>query len=321
MDLRMGIVGLGIIAERFAAVMKNAKAVALTAVAARDRAKAEAFARRFGAAKACSSYLDLIRDEEVDAVYIALTHNYHYEIARLCLEAGKAVICEKPLVTTKKEAESLAALARSRKLLLMEAMWTRCIPAFRKARQWVGEGKIGAVKLVEAGFCFKAPFEPEGRIFNPKLAGGGLYDAGVYPIEFATGILGENPDRIGGFASIGVTGVDEYASISLGFPSGALASLSCGVTAAAPRDAKVYGSEGSVVLHDFLGARKCERFDPEGRLAESFEEDFADGFIYQIEHFASLRREGKTESGLIPLADSIACAGVFDELRKQWGLR
>ena len=320
MDIGFGIVGLGGIAERFAAVLNTAKGASLAAVASREKARSEAFARKFGARKTSDSYLDLIRDPDVDAVYIALTHNFHYEFARTCLESGKAVICEKPLVTTRNDAEALAALSRSKKVLLMEAMWTRCIPAFRKAKEWVDEGLIGSVKLVEAAFCFKAPNDPAGRLFNPKLAGGGLYDAGVYPLEFATGILGQNPDRVAGFASIGATGVDEYACISLGFPGGALASLACGITAAAPRDARVNGDLGSIVIHDFLGPRKCERFDSDGKSVEVFESAFEDGFIFEIEHFVDLYRRGEIESDLIPLSDTIACAGIFDELRKQWGL-
>ena len=318
MKIRFGSIGAGRIAERFATVLGAAEGARLAAVASRDKSRSEAFARRFGAAKACDSYMDLIRDPEVDAVYIALTHNFHYEYARACLENGKAVLCEKPLVTTKAEAEALAALAKSRKVLLMEAMWTRCIPAFRKAREWVREGRIGAPRLVEAAFCFKAAYDPKDRLFDPKLAGGALFDAGVYPIEFATGVLGENPDSVAGVAHFGETGVDYFAAMSLGFPGGAVASLSCGLTAAVPRDARVYGESGSIAVYDFLGARKCELFDPEGKPVEAFEANFDDGFIFEIEHFADLYRRGETESDLIPLADSVACAGVFDELRKSW---
>lgn len=321
MDIRFGIIGLGGIAERFATVLNAARAAKLVAVASREKSRSEAFASRYGAERASESYLDLASDPEIDAVYIALTHNFHYELAKLCIERGKAVICEKPLVTTRKDAEALAALARSRKVLLMEAMWTRCLPAFRKAKSWVVEGRIGKVKLVEAAFCFKAPYEPSGRLWNRELAGGALYDAGVYPIEFASGILGEQPDRVSGFASVGATGVDEYAALSLGFPSGALANLACGITAVAPRDARVIGDEGSVIVYDFLGARKCELFDGSGASVEGFASDFADGFIFEIEHFMELYRGGKLESELIPLSDSIACAGVFDTLMANWGLR
>jgi predicted dehydrogenase len=321
MNIRFGIVGLGGIAERFAAVLRAVAGLELAGVAARDQARAEAFARRFGAARAHESYADLIRDPGIDAVYIALTHNFHYEVAKLCLERGKAVICEKPLVLAKGDAESLASISRERKVLLMEAMWTRCLPAVRKAREWVAAGRIGQPKLVQAAFCFKAPRDPEGRLFNAALAGGALYDAGVYPIEFASGILGENPLTATGAASVGATGVDEYDSISLGFPSGAVASLACGMTARTPNEARVYGAEGSIVLGNFLGAKRAELFDGDGVLVEAFESEFVDGFIFEIEHFAGLYRGGKLESDLIPLEDSIACAGVFDTLMNKWGLR
>jgi predicted dehydrogenase len=321
MEIRFGIIGLGGIAERFASVLGTAEGARLVAVASREKSRSQAFAARFGAAKVCDSYLDLIRDPEVDAVYIALTHNFHYEFAQACLEHGKALLCEKPLVTNRKDAEALAALSRSKKVLLMEAMWTRCIPAFRKAKEWVREGRIGQVKFVDAAFCFKAPYDPEGRLFNPKLAGGGLYDAGVYPLEFATGILGEAPTTVTGAAAIGETGVDYFASMSLGFPSGAVASLACGITAQVPRDARVYGEDGSIVVYDFLGSRKCELFGPDGASLETFESDFKDGFIFEIEHFADLYRRGEIESDLIPLRDSIDCAGIFDALMGQWGLR
>ena len=182
MTVRFGIIGPGSIATRFATVLNTVDGVQLTAVASRDQAKAAAFAGKFGAAKAYGSYLELIQDSAVDVIYIGLTHNFHYEVAKLCLNHGKSVLCEKPLVTSQKDAAELAELAREKKVLLMEAMWTRCIPAFRKAREWVAGGRIGAVKLIDASFSFNAPFDPEHRLYDPKLAGGSLYDAGVYPI-------------------------------------------------------------------------------------------------------------------------------------------
>jgi predicted dehydrogenase len=321
MKVRFGILGAGRIAERFAAVARGSESAEVATVAARDEDRAAAFAARMGIPRHWRSYLDLVRDPGIDAVYIATTHNFHLEQAALCLEAGKAVLCEKPLATTKADAESLAALSRSRSVLLMEAMWTRCLPSFRRAREWVRDGRIGTPRLVEAAFCINAPFDPKDRLYDPALAGGALLDAGVYPIEFATGILGENPSSVRGVAHIGETGVDYFDSMSLGFPSGAVASLACGITAYAPRDALVAGDSGYLTVYDFLGSRKCELFDPQGRPVEFFHSDFEDGFIFEIEHFADLFRAGKIESDLIPLADTVVCAGVFDELRRGWAAR
>lgn len=319
MKIRYGIIGLGVIASRFAKVLNTADGVELKAVASRDMGRSKAFADKFHALKAYDSYLDLINDDEVDVIYIALTHNFHYDIVKLCLNKGKGVLCEKPLVTGKKEAESLAALSRKKNILLMEAMWTRCIPAFKKAKEWVADGKIGKVKLIDAAFCFNTPFDAEDRLFNPKLAGGSLYDVGVYPIEFTTGILGENPIQVNGLASICQTGVDDFVVMNMKFESGALASLSCGFTADTNRDAHIYGTSGKIIMYDFIAAQKCELYDNDNNLIETFEEKFEDGFIYQIEHFNELYLNNKIESDIIPLNDTIACAGIFDQLLKQIG--
>jgi len=201
----------------------------------------------------------------------------------------------------------------------MEAMWSRFTPAFIKAREWVRDNRIGQVRLINASFCFNFPFDPKHRLYNPALAGGSLYDAGVYPIEFSTGILGENPEKVTGVASICDTGVDDYAAFSMNFKSGALASLSCGLTAATSQDAYVYGTDGHIIVHSFLGSRKCDLLDNGNNLVESFETAFDDGFIFEIMHFAELYRNNKTESEIMPLKDTIACAGVFDELMRQWG--
>lgn len=320
MSVRYGIIGLGGIAQKFAGVLKTVDGAELTAVASSNRERAEAFAQKFEAKKVCDSYIELIQDKDVDAVYIALTHNFHYEIVKLCLENGKAVICEKPLVTNKRDAEELAALSREKKVLLMEAMWTRFLPPVQKANEWIKSGRIGDIRLVDAAFCFNAPYDPESRIFNPKLAGGALYDVGVYVIEFATGILGENPEKVSGLATICGTGVDDFAVINMSFRSGALAMLSCGTRANSGRDARIYGSKGSIVVYEFFTSRKCELYDDNNNLVEVFEENFDDGFIYQIMHFNKLFESGKLESDVIPLGDTIACAGIFDELLGQWGI-
>lgn len=319
MNVRFGIIGLGGIASRFAKVLNTAEGVELVAVASREMVRSEAFAEKFHAKKAYDSYLDLITDSEVDVIYIALTHNFHFEIAKLCLNNGKGVICEKPFFINKKEAEELVALSKEKNVLMMEAMWTRFIPAFKKAKEWVQSGKIGDVKLVNVSFCFNMPFDPESRLYDPKVAGGSLYDAGVYPIEFTTGILGENPTQVNGLASFSKTGVDDFVAMNMSFESGALATLSCGITANTNRDARIYGTTGNIIVYDFLGSKKCELYDNENNLKECFEEDFEDGFSYQIEHFTNLYCNNKIESEIIPHKDTVACAGIFDELMKQWG--
>ncbi|MFA9380202.1 MAG: Gfo/Idh/MocA family protein, partial [Acetanaerobacterium sp.] len=284
------------------------------AVAARDSERAKAFAEKFSAKKFYGSYLDLIRDDEVDAIYIGLPHNLHYEIAKLCVENGKAVLCEKPFFTNKKDAEALFELAAKRKCLLMEGMWTRFLPAYRKAKEWVDQGKIGQLKLIDASFSFNAPFQAEGRLFNPQLAGGALLDAGVYPIEFATGIAGEYPEKLASLSTKAPTGVDDVDVIQMRFPSGVLASLSCGISVKTSPDAHIYGTNGFVVVYNFLATKKCELYDNEGQLVESFNKEVPDGFVYEIEHFCDLYQRGCTESDLISWRNTMDCAEIFDRI-------
>lgn len=312
-----GIIGPGGIANRFATVLGSADEAQLVAVASRDRAKAEEFAGKHGAKTVWNTYAELIADPEVEIVYVATTHNFHFEIVKQCLEGGKPVICEKPLAVTGREAEELAALSEKTGVLLMEAMWTRCIPAVRKAREWVAAGLIGKVTLIDASFSFNIPFLPEHRLYRPDLAGGALLDAGVYPIEFAIGMVDEAPADIQAVASICETGVDDFVAMSARFPCGALATLSTGFHANTRRDASVYGTGGKIVVYDFLGAKRCERFDDKDNLLESFEETFEDGFIFEIRHVCELRRDGLRESPLIPHRDTIACAKAFDRVLAQ----
>jgi predicted dehydrogenase len=154
MNVRFGIIGLGSIASRFASVLNTVEGVELVSVASRDKVKAETFAIKFGAKKAYNSYVDLVNDTEVDVVYVALTHNFHFEAIKLCLNNKKGVLCEKPLAINKKDADELEALSKKLNVLLMEAMWTRFIPAFKKAKEWVKSGRIGVDEFVTMNMSF-----------------------------------------------------------------------------------------------------------------------------------------------------------------------
>lgn len=320
MKTKFGIIGLGGIASRFAKVLNTVEGAELTAVAARDKKRAEDFAGKFSAKKSYSNYIDLIQDQDINIIYIAVPHNFHYEIAKLCLENNKSVLCEKPFFTNKIEAEKLVALAKDKNLLIMEAMWTRCLPTFQKAKEWADNDSIGKVKLIDASFCFDMPFNPENRLYNPNLAGGSLYDAGVYPIEFITGILNEKPSTVKAVVQKGKTGVDEYVAMCMAFESGVLATVTCGISIGSNHDAHIYGTKGHIVVYDFLGCKKCELFDSNNKLVECFEAKFEDGFVYEINHIMDLYTNNKIESNLIPLKDTIDCAEIFDEIKLQCDL-
>jgi predicted dehydrogenase len=311
--LNFGILGCGGIADRFCNVLRKEPGAAIRAVAARDADKAAAFRDRHRAARSCS-YAELVRDSGVDIVYIATVHSHHYEQIKLCLVNGKHVLCEKPMVLHGAQARECFALARQKNLFLMEAMWVRCNPCVREATRWVREGLIGEVKLIKADFCYASRYVPESRIYNPALAGGALYDVGVYVIEFATGILGENPSHISGALQYAPTGADVTTSVSLGFPCGAVASLNCAVNVSLPSTALIYGTGGYIQLDDFWRTHDATRYDNAGNIAEHFHAEFEDGFSYQIQHVVDLMKRGALESDLIPPADTLACADVFDTL-------
>jgi predicted dehydrogenase len=320
--------GCGGIARRFCDVLRKEGGVKIQAAAARDTEKAAAFAREYGA-EWSGDYEGLVRNPDVDIVYIATVHGFHYEHIRLCLENGKGVLCEKPMVLHEWQARECFELAADKKLFLMEGMWVRCNPCVRKAAQWVSEGLIGDVRLITANFCFNSAYNPESRLYNPVLGGGALYDVGVYVIEFATGIMGQNPVYATGTASrlpggstgsghpeesVFNTGVDTHASLSLGFPGGALASLNCGINVGVPPDAVIYGSKGSITLPHFWSAHDAVCMDGHGNRLDSFHADFEDGFCFEIRHVVDLIMRGKLVSDLVPPEDTIACAGVFDKI-------
>ncbi|MCI8442745.1 MAG: Gfo/Idh/MocA family oxidoreductase [Provencibacterium sp.] len=318
--VRFGIIGLGKIASRFARVLGQSESGELFAAAARDADRAAHFAGEYGAKRSYGSYSELIQDPEVELVYIAVPHNFHYDLIKECLLNGKGVLCEKPMVLTRDKAKVLCSLAKKKNLFLMEAMWTRCLPAVRRAAEWAQSGKIGDIKLIDAAFCFRSEFDPASRLFNPALAGGALYDVGVYPLMFAMDIAGEIPAETAGFASMCPTGVDDCNALLLRFSGGALALIRSASSVLMPPDAVIYGTKGHIRLPNFYRAESAELYESGGRLLECYEAPFVDGFLYEIEHAAQLFREGKIESERVPWQDTIACAGIFDEMREKWGI-
>jgi predicted dehydrogenase len=320
MKTKFGILGCGGIARRFAKALQLSESGELYAAAARDESRARELIESFGGQKAYGSYLDLILDENVEIVYISLVHNFHYEAAKMCVEHGKSVICEKPFFVTEKEAVALTNLAREKGVLIMEAMWTRCLPSYLKAKEWACGGAIGEIKFVDAAFCFRFPFSPQHRLYNPDTAGGALLDAGVYPYEFITGILEEKPAEIKAVAQKAPTGVDETVCMTMRFESGILANAVTSLCVKVSETAHIYGTKGYIKVYRFLRSRKCELFNDQDEVVESFSDDQEEGFVHEIEHVVDLYRRKMTESPLIPLEDNIDFARAADLIRAQCGL-
>ena len=306
--LRIGILGCGGIGHRFADALARTEEAELVACAARELSRAEAFTQMHGGtAKAYGSYEELVQDPQVQAVYIATVHTAHAQAARLCIEAGKAVLCEKPFFVNGREAEEVIALAREKKVLVMEAFWTRLMPAFQKAKEWIREGKIGQLTLIRGAFCFPMPvneYTVHHRLLDPAVGGGALLDVGVYPYEYVTGLMDGPPDRMHTSVQFGPTGVDASVAMTLEYDCGVLADCLVSIAGFMDDTGIISGTEGYIKQYYFPGCKKTELYHGYD-LVETFEDPEEEGFVHEINHFAGLYREGKTESPVIPLADTL----------------
>jgi predicted dehydrogenase len=319
--VRWGILGLGTIARTFAKGLAAIPDAELVAVGSRSAAKAAAFAAEFGAERSHGSYEALAADPGIDAIYVATPHPMHKDDAILCLEAGKAVLCEKPFTVNAAELEAVIAVARRRKVFLMEAMWTRFLPAMVRVREWLAAGRIGQPRLVTADFGFRCEWDPQSRLLAPAMAGGGLLDVGIYTVAFAAMVFGPRPERVTGFAHLGETGVDEQAAFVLGYAGGALASLTCGVRTATAHHARIDGTEGRIeVGPPFWKATRATL--TVGEHQETIDQPHqANGYEYEAMEVARCLRAGLLESPVVPLDESLALMRVLDRLRQEFGLR
>lgn len=319
--IRWGILGTGGIASAFARDLAYCENVERIAVGSRTKESAERFAEEHDVARAYGSYEELVKDTDVDAIYVATPHPFHKENVFACLRAGKAVLCEKPFTINSEELEEIIQFARDKKLFLMEAMWTKFLPAIIKVREWIDSGKIGKVLLVKADFGFRAAWNPEGRLFNPALGGGALLDVGIYPVTFATMILGTNPEKIQSTAHIGKTGVDEQFSIMLSYPSGKTATLNGAFRVNLTNEAYIHGTDGFIRIPSFHSAKSAILYK-DGEEAETFTDDRKSaGYSFEIEEVGRCLNQGLLESPVVSLDESLRIMNLMDEIRGQWGLK
>ena len=246
-NYRWGILGAGKIAEKFCTALNFVERADVYAVASRNMENAAAYAAKFGAVKVYDNYLDLVMDKDVDIIYIATPHAFHFEHAMLCLNNNKPVLCEKPLTLSFEQSEEMIALATKNKLFLMEGMWTACMPFMDKIKALIKADVIGEIKYVQADFCFFAPPDKDSRLFNKALGGGSIMDVGIYPISLATIILGQ-PTVIKAIAKLTETGVDEYANMQFQYVHGQTAQLLSSIGFNTSIDAEIVGSKGRIKI-------------------------------------------------------------------------
>ncbi|MDF2908456.1 MAG: oxidoreductase domain protein [Herbinix sp.] len=319
--VKWGIIGAGQIASKFATGLNSLDHTELAAIASRDLAKAKEFATRFHIKKAYGSYEEMIRDPEIDVIYIGTPHTEHKAHARLCIAAGKAVLCEKPFTLNYLEAWELIEFARCSDVFLMEAMWTKFLPTTRMVKQWINNKVIGEIKYMNISFGFRTEFDPHSRLFDPKLGGGALLDVGVYPISYVIHLMEQLPDKISSNAYIGQSGVDELNVINLMYKEGMIASISSAINAPTGNDAIIIGDKGRIVIPNFWTAERAEVYDENGKLVDSFFHPFtSNGYVYEAEEVNRCILEGKKQSDIIPLNDTLDIMKILDSLRVDWGL-
>lgn len=303
--VRWGIVGAGRIAHSFARDIAGLDNAELVAVAARDHARAQAFSRQYSIEQAYGDYGALYARPDLDAVYVATPHSFHLQNCKDALTAGKAVLCEKPLVLNPAECEELIAHARTTGAYLMEGMWTWFLPAIRKAQQWVAEGRIGSILHVKSDFGYPFEYSEDRREYDARLGGGCVLEMGVYPIAMARLFLRRAPRTFQVTGHLAPNGVEDDMSAVLDYGD-AMASLGSSFRCKLPNWTYVVGTEGHIAIPDFWRAEQCSLH----RLDEQIEH-FSDGratlgFNYQIESVSGDILAGKRESATVPLSQSLA---------------
>jgi predicted dehydrogenase len=319
--LRWGILGTGWISTQMTSdLLLTGHTV--TAVGSRTQAAADAFAAAHGIPTAHPSYEALVADPDVDAIYVGTPHPFHAANATLALEAGKHVLVEKPFTLNAAEAQKLVDLAASKKLVVLEAMWTRWMPHMIRIRELLAAGALGELRSLIADHDQKLPTNVEHRIQNPDLGGGALLDLGIYPISFAWDVFGE-PSSVYALSSpTPVTGVDQNDAIVLGYPGGTKAIINTVLDAAGPNTAVLVGTEARIEIDPvWYNPTSFSLIAPDGTVLERFEQKVPGrGMQFQADELERLVAAGELAGTILPPSQTVAIMGTLDEVRRQIGL-
>jgi predicted dehydrogenase len=321
--IRWGILGAGKIANKFASDLRWVEDAELKAVGSQDKLKGEQFAKTYNIPIVYNSYEELVTSKEVDVIYVATPHGFHHKHVMLCLNHGKAVLCEKAFALNAKQVTEMIELSRKKKIFLMEAFWTRFIPQYEMVRTMIDRGDIGEIKLIQADFGFKAPSPPAQRLFDPELGGGSLLDIGIYPVFFALSLLGK-PTALNAIMTPSPSGVDEQIVINMKFANGALAVLFSTFASDTPTEAVIAGTEGRIQMrnrfHNPVGNIELVKNRDEVQPVNVRREE---GYGYQFEarHVGECLRKGLTQSPVYSLQDSLLLIETLDKIRKSAGIK
>jgi predicted dehydrogenase len=315
--IRWGIIGTGGISATFAADLELTDSGTVVAVGSRRSESAEAFAERFGVPNRHASYEALVADPEIDAVYVGTPHPKHHPDALLALRAGKPVLVEKPFTMNAAEADELVATARAEGLFLMEAMWTRFLPHVVEIRRLLAEGALGEIVTVTADHGQWFAEDRGFRLFAPELGGGALLDLGIYPVSFASMVLGE-PERVVALSDPAFTGVDAQTSILLGHAGGAQAVLTCTLRAKSQTRAAIVGTDARIEIEGDFYAPVAFTLIPRDGEPQRFEPpEELRGLRHEADEVARCLGEGLLESPFMPLDETVAIMRTMDAVSRR----
>lgn len=318
--IRWGVAAPGHIASKFAEDLGLVGDAEIVAVASRSRERADEFGDRFTIPRRYGSYEDLAADPDVDVVYLANLQASHAVDAIAFLDAGKHILCEKPLALNERQVVAMADAAERNGRFLMEALWSRFLPAYVELRRLVAEGVIGDALVVEADFGFALPVDPAHRLYDLAMGGGCLLDLGIYPLQLATMVLGPAAS-VAATGHIGVTGVDDHTIVSIRHESGGLSISQAALRVGLTNEARIAGTRGIIELPSMMHHPQhldLVTGDSISRIEAPFD---GNGLRFQAAEVHRCLRAGETESLVMPLAESRRLARIMDGARAQIGLR
>lgn len=320
--MRVGILGAGGIAEVMAKTISGMKDVECYAVASRNMDKASAFAKEWSCEKAYGSYEEMLGDEKVDLVYIAVPHSHHHKWTIEALNAGRNVLCEKSFAANTAQAEEMIALAEKKKLLLTEAIWTRYMPSRKIISDLVNGGEIGKVVTVSSNLGYRIDMNE--RMVKPELAGGCLLDLTVYTLNFSSMVLGNDIKRIEASMVPTDTGVDGQDTIMLEYSDGTMASMFTTMYALTDRSGLIAGTDGFITVQNINNPQRITVYEPD-RTSYTIRKDIVvpeqiTGYEYEVEACKKALEEGRIECEEMPHSETITIMKQMDEIRKQFGI-
>ena len=317
--MKIGVLGAGNISHMVAPAMVALEEIECYAVASRDLGKAQAFADKFGFQKAYGSYEQLLKDPEVELVYIGTPHSHHFDHMMLCIAHGKPILCEKAFTLNADQARAVQKAAAEKGIFVAEAIWPRYMPSRKIISDVMNSGIIGTPNTLTANLSYVIGQVP--RIVKPELAGGALLDIGVYGINFALMHFGTEIERVESSVKMLSSGVDAMETITIFYKDGRMAVLTHSIWCRSDRKGIIHGDKGYMVVENINNPQSLAVYDTEDKLLATY--DFSNqinGYEFQFAECAAALAEGKTEAPSMSMDDTVFVMDFMDGLRRQWGM-